>query len=63
MGEIEYTTIKGKQYYGVKALSQILGIRIFGIRDYLRKGKIKGIKIGRHWMVSEENLDRFLNGN
>jgi excisionase family DNA binding protein len=30
------------------------------IRDYLRRGKLPGSKIGRHWRILEDELTRFL---
>jgi excisionase family DNA binding protein len=30
------------------------------IRDWLRTGKLKGIKIGRLWRVRESDLEEFL---
>lgn len=31
------------------------------IMDYLRKGKLKGIKFGRIWRIKEEALEEFIN--
>jgi excisionase family DNA binding protein len=28
--------------------------------DYLRKGRLKGIKLAKHWRIREEELQRFL---
>ena len=28
--------------------------------DYLRKGRLKGIKLAKHWRVREEELQHFL---
>lgn len=58
----EHIVILDKNYYGVQALSRILGLKDYAVRDYIRKGRIKGLKIGRHWWVSEENLKKFLEG-
>ena len=30
------------------------------IMDYLRKGKLKGIKFGRLWRIREEALEEFI---
>jgi excisionase family DNA binding protein len=30
------------------------------IREWLRKGKIKGVKAGRLWRIREKELERFL---
>lgn len=52
-----------KSFYLVDDLVKILPITSLTIREYLRKGKIKGRKIGRLWYVSEENLGAFLEGD
>jgi len=48
--------------YSVIELEAILPITPLTIRAYLRKGKIKGHKIGKNWYVSKENLEAFLEG-
>jgi len=40
----------------------MLPITPFTIREYFRKGKIKGNKIGKNWFVTEENLESFIEG-
>jgi len=32
------------------------------VRLYIRRGRIKGLKIGKRWLVSMESLDKFLSG-
>lgn len=61
-GEI-VVTILSKKLYTVKELTQILPLSYFSILEYLKKGRIKGIKIGRKYFVTEENLERFIGGN
>jgi len=51
-----------KKLYSVKDLSKMLPITPLTIREYFRKGKIKGNKVGRNWYVTEENLESFLEG-
>jgi len=48
--------------YSVIELEAILPITPLTIRAYLRKGKIKGHKIGKNWYVTKENLEAFLEG-
>ncbi|NPV54941.1 MAG: helix-turn-helix domain-containing protein [Firmicutes bacterium] len=31
------------------------------IREWLRNGKLRGVKVGRLWRISPQALDRFLN--
>ena len=54
---------KEKELYSVKELEKILPITPLTIREYLRKGKIKGIKIGKNWYVSKQDLEAFLEGD
>ena len=51
-----------KKLYSVKELQEILPITPLTIREYIRKGKIKGHKIGKNWFVSRKNLEAFLEG-
>jgi len=48
--------------YSVKELTKILLITPLTICEYLRKGKLKGHKIGKNWYVTKENLEAFLEG-
>jgi predicted site-specific integrase-resolvase len=52
-----------KRYYLVEDLVKILPINALTIRGYLRKGRIKGRKMGKLWYVSKENLEAFLEGD
>ncbi len=49
--------------YRAEELSHILKLSITSVQSYLRKGRIKGVKIGREWGVSEKNLRAFLDGD
>jgi len=52
--------IKGREYYLIKDLVELLPLTRESIGIYLRKGVMKGVKIGCRWMVSEKNLEAFL---
>ncbi|GAJ10905.1 unnamed protein product [marine sediment metagenome] len=54
---------KDSKLYSVKELTKILPITPLTIREYIRKGKIKGHKIGKNWYVTKENLEAFLGGD
>jgi len=62
-GVLKVIRIGKKRFYLVDDLVKILPITSLTIREYLRKGKIKGQKIGRLWYVSKENLEAFLEGD
>ena len=52
----------GSKLYSIKELEKILPITPLTIRAYIRKGKIKGRKIGVNWYVTKEDLEVFLKG-
>lgn len=47
--------------YSVKDLHAALGVNERTIRDWFKKGRFKGVKIGTEWYISEANLTKFLN--
>ena len=49
--------------YTLEELSDMLGITVYTLRNYIKKGKLKATKIGVCWKVSEENLKKFVNGD
>jgi len=53
---------KDSKLYSIRDLEKILPITPLTIRKYIRKGKIKGHKIGKNWYVTKENLEVFLGG-
>ncbi|MEX2368164.1 MAG: helix-turn-helix domain-containing protein [Balneolaceae bacterium] len=42
--------------YSVDDLHEMLGISKMTLRSYLRKGKLKGRKLGVQWFVTEESI-------
>lgn len=54
--------MRGMKFFNVPDLTEILGLTPLAVRDYLRKGKIKAVKIGKRWWVSDKNLMAFLGG-
>ena len=54
--------VNGMKIYEVEDLVELLGITRVSVQRYLREGRIKGIKIGRRWHVTEGNLKAFLSG-
>jgi excisionase family DNA binding protein len=62
MPKVVSIKIGKKQFYNVEALSKMLFIPVETVRLYIRRGRIKGLKIGKRYLVSEENLQSFLDG-
>jgi excisionase family DNA binding protein len=55
--------IDGTKLYEVEDLVAMLKVSRTTVQGYLRSGRIKGIKIGKRWHVTEKNLKDFLSGN
>lgn len=49
--------------YSLEEISQLIGVTHRTAWSYVKSGKIKAIKIGGTWKVTEENLKKFINGD
>mgnify|MGYP005856152247 CR=1 FL=1 len=47
----------------VKQVAEKLHVKPLTVREYLRKGKIPGRKLGKSWLVVETDLEMFIRGN
>ena len=54
------TRMRGREFYTVSEIVDILPVGRVAIASYLRSGRLKGIKIGRLWYVDRIEMDRFL---
>lgn len=52
MGEIKV--------YTLDEVAKILQLTRRTLYTYVREGKLKGVKIGKYWRISEENLADFI---
>lgn len=52
-----------EKLYTVNELTKILNLHAKTIIKFIHEGKIKAQKIGRSWMVSEDNLKLFVHGD
>ena len=48
--------------YTLTEIEPILGVSHRTLLQYVKDRKIKVVKIGGKWKISEENLKRFING-
>lgn len=48
--------------YSVSDLEPIIGVTHRTLLSYIKQGRLKAVKIGGKWRISEENLMKFLNG-
>lgn len=49
--------------YTPQQAAEILAISEKTLMNWLRAGKIKGVKIGRLWRIMEQDLEEFLRKN
>ena len=54
--------IRGEKYYLVEDLAKILPLTKNTIRMYIRKGRLRGQKLGKLFYVSNTDLRKFLDG-
>ncbi|MBA7529480.1 hypothetical protein ES705_21678 [subsurface metagenome] len=54
--------IRGISFFTTDQLVEILGLSMLTVRRYLKKEKIKAVKVGQRWYISSKNLDKFLSG-
>lgn len=55
--------IDGIKLYEVEDLVKMLKLSRVSVQAYLRTGRMKGVKIGKRWHVTDENLRTFLSGD
>ena len=51
-----------QQLLSPEQVAERLQISRVTVMDYLRKGRLKGHRVGRLWRIKEEDLDTFLEG-
>lgn len=56
-------TIEGIRLYEVEDLVRLLKLSRVSVLAYLRSGRIRGVKIGKRWHVTDGNLRSFLSGD
>ncbi len=54
-----HTSVKS---YTLKEICDILDVSYRTVLKYVESGRLKGVKIGRNWRISERNLQRFIDG-
>nr|CRY94004.1 hypothetical protein [uncultured prokaryote] len=60
--EINAAKLADIRLYTLTELEPILGVTHRTLQSYIKDGRLKGVKIGGKWKVSEETLRKFING-
>jgi excisionase family DNA binding protein len=51
------------EYFTVKEVAEKLKLNIMTIYKWINQGKIKAVKLGDTWRISETEINRILNEN
>lgn len=51
------------QFLTVKEAAKILKLNIMTVYEYIRKGQLKAVKLGRNYRVDVEEFNRFIEKN
>lgn len=54
--------LEALKVYNLTELEPVLGVTHRTLLNYIKNGRLKGVKIGGKWKVSGENLRKFING-
>lgn len=55
-------TLESIKLFTLTEIEPIIGVTHRTLLTYIKDGRIKAIKVGGKWKVSEENLKKFING-
>jgi len=51
-----------EKYYNTKEVAEMLSISQEYLRQLLREGKVKGVKVGRLWKIKESEIRNLAEG-
>ena len=54
------TVIEGIKFYTIPEVAEVLNVTPQTVRAYIKQGKLKGQRIGRPILITENNLKEFL---
>lgn len=52
--------MEAPKVYTVEEVMNIMHLTKRTVYSYLRSGKLKAVKIGKYWRISQENLEEFI---
>ena len=52
----------GEKLYRTREVAELLNISVSGVKKWIKEGKIHAIRVGRFWMIPENEVRRILSG-
>ena len=49
-----------ENYLTVQELAELTGVCVTTVQRWLRSGKVKGIKFGKSWRISKEEVNKII---
>lgn len=49
-----------ERWFSVDEVAERLGMSRYTVSDWMKAGRLKGVKIGKYWRVNERDLEAFL---
>ena len=56
------TEIEGIKFYRIPEVAEALGVTTETVRAWLKRGRLKGVRVGRPILITEKSIRDFLNG-
>ena len=60
--ELNAKKLEDIRLYTLTELEPVLGVTHRTLQTYIKDGRLKGVKVGGKWRVTEETLRKFVNG-
>lgn len=55
--------VLGYEMLTSKEVAELMGLTPYTIREYVRRGMLKGVKYGRGWHFTTDEIKRFIKGD
>lgn len=62
MTEAKREALNAIKLFTLTELEEVLGVTHRTLLTYVKEGRLKAVKVGGKWKVSEANLKAFING-
>jgi excisionase family DNA binding protein len=55
--------LNGRDLYSVEQVAERIGLHVRTVRAYLRSGRLKGVRIGKQYRISQADLNTLIGSN